>query len=385
MDRGYPTKRAKINSNRINNHPEWRRMGVALLLMGTFFSFSLLAQDRTWVTIEDGQFFINGVPTYAGVTWNGCKVEGLLMNARLVQGIFDDMNPETVTRWKYPDTGAWDPERNTREFVDAMQSWRNAGLLSFTINLQGGSPMGYGNKEWFNSAYTREGELRPAYMSRLKMILDRADALGMVPIVGLFYFGQDQHLQDEDAVINATRNAIHFFHSEGYRNLIIEIANECDNSGYDHPILRAERIEELIALVQSIDSAGWHYPVSTSFNGGSIPGSKVVARADFLLLHGNGVHHPAGISEMVNRTRHVPGYRPVPILFNEDDHYHFEEPENNLVAAIHSYASWGYFDFRREGEPYEEGFQSVPVDWTISSPRKIAFFDMVAEITGNKK
>jgi hypothetical protein len=66
------------------------------------------------------------------------RVEGLLLNCRMVQGIFDDLNPETRSLWDYPD-GLWDAERNTREFVAAMSEWRDHGLLSFTINLQGGS------------------------------------------------------------------------------------------------------------------------------------------------------------------------------------------------------------------------------------------------------
>ena len=79
------------------------------------------------------------------------------MNSRMVQGIFDDMNPETASKWKYPDTGTWDPDRNTDEFVSAMEDWNAHGVISFTINLQGGSPMGYGNQGWHNSAYTKTG------------------------------------------------------------------------------------------------------------------------------------------------------------------------------------------------------------------------------------
>ena len=58
----------------------------------------------------------------------------------MVQGIFDDLKPQTCDRWKYPDTGRWDPDRNIRKFVAAMSEWRRQGLLSFTINMQGGSP-----------------------------------------------------------------------------------------------------------------------------------------------------------------------------------------------------------------------------------------------------
>ena len=34
-------------------------------------------------------------------------------------------------------------------------------------------------------------------------------------------------------------------------------------------------------------------------------------------------------------------------------------------------------------ERFEDGFQSLPVDWTISSKRKRAFFGLLKEITGS--
>jgi len=120
-----------------------------------------------------------------------------------------------------------------------------------------------------------------------------------------------------------------------------------------------------------------------SFNGGTIPTTNVVAVADFLLLHGNGVSDPDRIAKMVDETRQVRGYKKVPILFNEDDHFDFDKPRNNFIAAVSQYASWGYFDFRMAGEGFDEGYQSVPVNWGISSARKRGFFSLVAEITGS--
>src|SRR5689334_7317756 len=105
------------------------------------------AARRTAVSIRGDQFLIDGKPTYAGRTYKGMKIEGLLMNLRVVQGIFDDLNPETRGRRAYPDTAKWDPDRNTREFVAAMPEWRSHGVLGFTVNLQGGSPEGYSRSE----------------------------------------------------------------------------------------------------------------------------------------------------------------------------------------------------------------------------------------------
>lgn len=339
-----------------------------------------LRAARRWTRVEirGEQFWINGRPTYAGRTYKGMKIEGLLMNSRMVQGIFDDRNPETVHRWAYPDTGKWDPERNTREFVAAMPEWRRHGLLSFTINLQGGNPQGYAKQQpWITGGFFEDGRLRPDYLARLQRILDRADELGMAPILGYFYFGQDQHLRDEEAVRNGVRQATAWVLEQGYSNLLIEVNNECDVGRYDHDILRPARVHELIQLVKRLAPG---LKVGTSFSGGRIPTSNVVAVSDFVLLHGNGVSDPARIRQMVEQTRAVQGYRPMPILFNEDDHFDFDKPQNNMLSALSTYASWGYFD---PGESnYRDGYQSPPVNWGINTARKRAFFSLLKEVTG---
>ena len=342
---------------------------------------------RTVVGIDGDAFTINGRPTCAGRTYRGMSIEGLLMNARMVQGIFDDLNPETRSLWRYPD-GPWDPERNTEEFVAAMPSWHDAGLLGFTINLQGGNPRGYSHDQpWHNSAFDPEGFLRLPYMERLTSILDRADELGMVPILGLFYFGQDQRLIDEAAVVQGTESAADWLLDQGYTNVLVEIANEVDVGRYDHLILMADRCHELVELVQArstdrVDSPAGRLLVSVSTRGGTLPPAGVIGKADFLLLHGNGVSDPAQIRDMVRCCRALLAYRGQPILFNEDDHFDFQRADNNMLAAVSEHAGWGYFDYRMEGEGFSDGYQSVPVDWHISSARKRGFFGLLAQVTG---
>jgi hypothetical protein len=339
-------------------------------------------ERKTEVAIVGDAFHINGKPTYAGRKWNGHKIEGLLFNSRMVQGIFDDLNPETVGKWAYPDTGKWDAERNTREFLAAMPEWRKHGLLAFTINLQGGSPQGYSREQpWHNSAIAADGSLRPEFMARLERILTKADELGMVAILGIFYFGQDQRLKDEAAVKRAVDNAVDWVFDGGYKNVLIEVNNEC-NVRYDHAILKPDRVHELIEQVKSRTRDGRRLLAGTSYGGGTIPKENVVRASDFLLIHGNGVKEPKRIAEMVRQCRQVEGYRPMPILFNEDDHFDFDKPEHNMKAAISEYASWGYFDYRMMGEAFDDGYQSVPVNWTISSPRKKAFFEKLNEVSG---
>jgi len=339
-------------------------------------------KPETVVAIKGDEFFINGKPTYEGRYWNGAKIQGLLMNSRMVQGIFDDLNDTTIYYWAYPDTKKWDADRNTAEFIQNMELWHSYGLLSFTINMQGGSPQGYSMKQpWINSAYREDGSLREDYMKRLEKILDRADELGMVPILGLFYFGQDQNLADEKAVVSAVNNVIDWLHEKEYRNILIEVNNE-SNISYDHDILKPARVSELIEMIQKKERNGFRYYAGTSYGGGFIPLPNVVSSSDFILIHGNGVSDPGYISIMVDSTRKVQGYTPKPILFNEDDHFDFEKDTNNFINAVKSYASWGYFDYRMKDEPFEEGYQSVPVDWGINSERKKGFFSLLKEITG---
>ncbi len=139
-------------------------------------------------------------------------------------------------------------------------------------------------------------------------------------------------------------------------------------------------------------------PVSVSLTGGRIPSQAVVDASDYILLHGNGVKDPQRMVAMVHEVRAMAGTTRKPIVNNEDDRnwtrrnlesgekpqgWSAEGTTNNFVACARNYASWGYFDWRQDGEGFDEGFQSVPVNWRISSERKRAFFNLLAEITGH--
>jgi hypothetical protein len=162
--------------------------------------------------------------------------------------------------------------------------------------------------------------------------------------------------------------------------VLLEINNECNVKAYDHAILKPDRVHELIRRVKERERDGRRLLVSTSYGGGTVPKENVVREADFLLIHGNGVNDPDRIAQMVRQTRQVPGYRPMPILFNEDDHFDFDKPWNNMLAALSEYCSWGYFD--PGASNYEDGYQCPPVNWGLNTDRKRAFFAKVKEITG---
>ena len=70
--------------------------------------------------------------------------------------------------------------------------------------------------------------------------------------------------------------------------------------------------------------------------------------------------------------------------------FDFDRPENNFVAALSRHAGWGYFDpgpgaggSAAYGD-YAVGFQNPPINWTLSTPRKRAFFEFLSEVTGER-
>jgi hypothetical protein len=349
--------------------------------------------SNTVVSIIGSDFLINDHRTYEGRFYNSWSVEGLLFNSRMVHGIFDDLNPMTRALWDYPD-GAWDAKRNNSEFVAAMPEWRKHGLLSFTLNLQGGSPRGYSEgrpQPWINSAFDEAGDLRADYLSRLTRVLDKADEMGMVPILGLFYYGQDQILASESAVLRACDTITEWLVGRGYANVLIEMNNQADVADlgvgqyYHHDILLPARVHELIRRVQQRSDGRVNNPHQRFLTGTSfwaLPPDSVIGASDFILLHGNNFKRPDEIRGLVDCCRASPTYSGQPIVFNEDDHTDFDAADNHLLAATSKHASWGFFDFRRKGEKFGAGYQSMPTTWRIDTDRKRAFFETVKRISG---
>ncbi|MFA0783767.1 FG-GAP repeat domain-containing protein [Fervidibacter sacchari] len=326
------------------------------------------------VTIEGEKFLIDGKLTYSDVPNVNPKALGMLLNSRMVQALFDDENPETRHLWRYPDGSEFDPERNTDEFIAALPHYKAHGVIAFTICLQGGRPKRKGEQVWHVSAFRPDGSLKPEWLHRLQRILDAAKHLRMVVILGLFYFGQDQRLRDEQAIKQGIIHVVDWLMQRGDRHVLLEIANECNHRDYDHAILKPPRITELIRLAQ--ERSHHTIPVSVSFTGGALPPDEVLKAVDFVLLHGNG-QTPERIRQMVQtvRAKLQAWGMPKPIVFNEDG-----TDLRNMEAALSEGASWGYFDAGRNN--YRDGFQSPPTNWLINTPSKRAFFRKAAEWVG---
>ena len=346
-----------------------------------------MPETRTVISIVGDRFLIDGKLINEGRFWNGMPIEGLLFNARMANAIINDENPTTRGVWAYQD-GDFTPERNTREFIAALPQYHAHGLRAVSINIQGGSPQGYSwNQPWRTSGFLPDGSIKADYLERLGQVLRACDRIGMIVILGLFYWKQSHVLANEAAVRNAVSNSVDWLIGNGARNVLLEIGNEVDLP-YAHKIIEADRCHQLVELAQQRSAGKLKTPagrllVSTSLVHAPRFGDNLMGTCDFLLPHGNRCHHPDSLRLQVVRNRTAPTYRGQPIIFNEDDHFGFDLPDNNMVAAIGERASWGYFDFRQVREKFPDGFQSLPVDWSISSPRKKSFFGLLKEITAS--
>ena len=376
---------------------------------------------KTEISLEGDKFLVNGTPTNEATTFRGVSMEGLMMNSRMANAVFDDDNEFTRHLWAYPDNEKWDADRNTNELIEMLPTYKSKGLSCIDVNLQGASPLGYyksspeglsdlmariqtkfpdatepkiwaglpgtRSQPWNSGAFTENGDLKPAFMKRVAKIIEAADEIGMIVCLGLFYFGQDERISDEKSVKTAVEKATNWILAKGYTNVLLEINNECDVPLYEHEILCPDRVHELINLAKSISKDGARLLVSTSFTRRMVPTEKVIESSDFILLHGNGMHDPVEITNRVQETRNANSYKGQPIFFNEDDHFEFENESNNFVAAIEQRAGWGFFDpgpgaggTAAYGN-YVDGYQNPPINWTINTPRKESFFWILSKLT----
>jgi hypothetical protein len=346
--------------------------------------------------IRGTDFWIDGRPTYEGRIFDGNRIEGLLMNSRMVQCIFDDEYPETRSAWAYPDTGEWDPDRNTEEFCHALPDYRRHGLLAVTVGLQGGGSVYRPDiyDYYLASAFRPDGSLKPAWLARLTKVLNATNQAGIAVIINPFYWRQERFESDE-AILRATQNTMEFLLEGGWEHLMIDLKNEIQPG---EGLLKGGGIHRALQVcwdVRGKESRAPYIGVSTFPKKHHIS-DEIQERVEFWMPHGND-STPAELRQEIEEVRNLPSNKnwPRPILVNEDS-IHID----NMMAAVAVGASWGYYDqgygchgnhgrFNFSEKPRESefaelsGFQTVPVNWGINTDHKRAFFNKLAEITGS--
>lgn len=302
---------------------------------------------QTHLSISGESFLINDQLTYAELPNSRAAVHGLLMNARFIQGIFDDRaEPERFARWGQTQ---WDPEKHTDDLVAALPEWYRYGLRAFTIGLQGGGPcFTVDNDTIDNNPFGTDGtQLDQAYADRLDRLIRAADGLGMIVIVSLFYGSQTRFLKDGKAVRSAVATASNHLKENAYSNVIIEVANEYDIPPFKiHPILYyPEGIAALCDLAR-VESGG--IPVGCSGKGGSY-NREIAEASDVILIHGNGTNR----QRLYNMITEIRGWGlNRPIVTNEDS-----QALGQMEVAFRTQTSWGYYNNMTKQEP--------PANWSV--------------------
>ncbi len=279
------------------------------------FFTHFLGGARTRVAIADGRWQLNGE-----VTYRGAPAEGLLLNVRMVNAVFEDRRRRD-----------FDPDANTAAFVARIPDYVAHGVRAFTLNLQGGMP-GYEGAE--NSAFVADGSLRESYLRRVRRVIEASDRQGAVVILGCFYQRQDQVLADANAVRTGVVNVARWIRDSGFRNVVLEIANEFPHGGFDRAIIKTPAGEaELIRLAKQTAPG---LLVSSSGVGNGRLDDPAAEAADFILVHFNDTK-VADIPARIAALRRFGK----PIVCNEDDKTG-EAGAQALEACVASGASWGF-------------------------------------------
>ncbi len=316
---------------------------------------------KTVLKTQGDKFLINDKLIYS--EFPNKETHGLLMNARFIQGIFDDkQEPQRFNRFGK----IFDANEQTDNLIKALPQWYNVGLRAITVGLQGGGPcFTIDNYTVDNNPFSSDGKtIDTEYLDRLDRLINACDEIGMVVIVSYFYHVQALKLKDDIAVINAVKTASNWLRDKNFGNVIIEIANEHDCDAYKaHPILYTDHgVAELIDI--AIRESG-HMLVGCSPTGGRFD-EEIVNASSVILIHGNGQTREYFYQLIQKCKKAKPN---TPIVCNEDS-----QALSNMAVSLKTGTSWGYYNNMTKQEP--------PTDWTITKGEDFFFATRLAQSLG---
>ena len=296
---------------------------------------------ETVLTKSGDKFLINGKLVYSEINGSSSDAHGLLMNARLIQGIFDDANGrERYARFGFE---CFDPDKNTDDLIAALPEWYKYGLRAFTVGFQGGGPcFTVNNSEINNNPFGTDGTtIDPAYLARMDKLIQGADKAGMAVIVSYFYGAQAERISDDLSIMRTVKTASNWLRDKGYKNVIIEIANEHTVPPFlKHPILYTP--DGVVTLMDIARRESGGMMVGCSDVGGGL--SEAIAKnSDIVLIHGNGQSRQQFYKLICDARKFNPT---APIVCNEDS-----QAITNMAVSYKTGTSWGYYNNLTKQEP----------------------------------
>jgi len=143
----------------------------------------------------------------------------------------------------------------TDDLIRQLKTYTEHGLNTISVFLMG-------NRYGDIAGYNPDASLNPVYADRLGKIIEAADSLGMVVLVGCLYWGTSKARYDDWTqadVDKAVYNTAEWLKIKNYTNVFIDV----DNEGMG----RAEKGFDNRALVLAAKSANPDCPVATNYIG----------------------------------------------------------------------------------------------------------------------
>lgn len=310
---------------KIYNYIVFISVFIALVNSGCKSNFT------TKVTVRANQWYFNNQ-----IINKGSPAEGLLMNVRMVNSVFEDRS--TQLSINIPN---FDSDTNTNEFISMLSEYVSNGVNAFTISLQGGSP-GYDGA--INTAFNADGSLRKEYFDRVERVIRACDSQQAAVILSCFYQRQHSHpssLKGKEEIKKALVNVVNWIKERKFTNVLLEITNEYNHDGYknwpDGEWLVTEQGQnELIMMVKRL------YPsllVSTSGMGDGTYRPLLTKEADFFIIHFNNT----AIEDIPIKIKELKKYGK-PIICNEDDKLKNQGAFAMALSVLNG-CGWGYMNY----------------------------------------
>jgi len=306
-----------------------------LLIMILFMIFagcrrSGNSEMQTHISITGNQWFLSGE-----VINKGSPAEGLLMNVRMVNSVFEDRGQQLEKN-----APGFSTADNTASFIDKIPEYVSAGVNAFTISLQGGMP---GYEGAVNAAFYSDGSLKEDYLQRIEKVICACDENGAAVILSCFYQRQHSHeyaLAGKECIFNAIENVVRWITEKKFPNVILEVSNEYRHGGYRNWIDGEWLLSEAgqVELIRLAKKTNPQLIVSTSGMGNGMYHDTLAKEADFILIHFNNTSLE-DYDEKINSHKRFGK----PIVCNEDDKTG-KEGAIGLAFSVLNSSGWGYMN-----------------------------------------
>ncbi len=311
-------------------------ISVLLLSLTLLFSGSCknnYPYGKTVVSVKGDHWYVNG-----RVLNGNTPGEGLLMNVRMVNSVFEDRGNQMPSQYR-----EFDPEKNTNQFISKIPEYTSSGVNGFTISLQGGTP---GYEGAVNTAFEADGSLRDEYMERVAKVIRCADENSGVVILSCLYQRQHSHnsaLNGKDAIREAITNTVMWIKKHDFRNVALEVSNEYRHGGYlnwkdGKWLVSAKGQIELISLAKKLCPG---LLVSTSGMGNGQMNDSLVKAVDYITIHFNDTSledYKSKISGLKKSGK--------PVVCNEDDKTGLAGVRALTLSVLNG-CGWGYMNSRQ--------------------------------------